>query len=1088
VQKVRVFFREFWPSFLLGLFSIIVFLLNYRSGTWLLGWDNLVPEFNFSLNLQRSFFAAWQEYQGLGLAGGMAHGASLSRELILWPLSLVIPMQLMRYFWTMLMLVAGPIGVWFLTRFLLKQKQENTNHGVAALVAGFFYLFNLATLQYFYVPFETFSSFYGFLPWLMFFSLRFLTSTEKKTTIQLLLVSFLATSAFQVQTLFVVYLLIMVIVLLNYVFSGGILAVKKSIKWFLLTLVANLFWLVPVAYFTVAHSATNIEAQQNQLATPEVILMNQEYGDWFDILSLRGYWFDYLDRNSNGELKYLLAPWRDYLADGSLNLITSGVILAGFLGSIVFVVKYRKTNFSLVILLNLVFIFLLLTAGRAELGGVYRFLEEQVPLFSQIFRTTFTKWSVVFVLFISLGLASLFVAIYELINKFLKPVFVIFIFVLILLPVLPFFRGQLIYDNMKVSFPNEYTELFDFFAHQPKQTRVALLPAESIFGWDFYDWGYRGSGFLWYGLEQPVLSRAFDVFSKPDENFYHQFAFALRTGDLEKIDLVLDIYDVSYLLYDKSVTYSNNLNYETIFNSSDIFSKVFEKNNLVVWQRNKENQSFVSAVNQASWTNYPGGFQLRNAQPIFNQMVTALPLTDNFIAYPFVNQSSFKLNNFFKYDDYLTFKTKINSGKYSFKVPAFESGAKLILLAKMKLDNGVVDLNFAPLARFRVADKELILSSLGSYKFDYSTEEIEKILIEINDQSFILNNGEELTLPVFDLVVGEPVDISLNEIVNGSEERGFFLKNGGDLSSRIESSTWDHLMEEVAFDFSVNQASDFFADVPSFNINLLNLITDISEKTNCDIFSRGSVDKQVNDNKLSYQTDEYGTYCESLKIDDIDTSYDFVVEVAGKNISGRPPKFLITSATDNYVYGQDLLAENDFDSSYLFLAQPFSEEKYFINFEIKSFGEKTISEFSKLDLTYFSLPIDMLNKTELITNSDDDFIGETVVNSTQKIGTGFYIVDLEVKTDEGMVSLSQAYDELWWAVSFENKLLVWSHTLYKGWANAWLLPNGNHQVYLIYLPQVFMTGGFLLLPLVFILVSFSRNKKSINSNQTNLEE
>ncbi len=1079
MQRIKVFFREFWPTFLLGLFSITVFLLNYRSGTWLLGWDNLVPEFNFGLNVQRSFFAAWQEYQGLGLAGGMAHGASLSRELILWPLSLIMPMQLMRYFWTMSMLVIGPIGVWFLTRFLLKQKQADSNYSVAALVAGFFYFFNLATLQYFYVPFETFSSFYGFLPWLIFFSLRFLLSKEKKTTLQLLLVSFLATSAFQVQTLFVVYLLIMVIILLNYVLTGGSWAIKKSVQWALLTLVVNLFWLIPVAYFTFFHSATNLEAQQNQLATPEVILMNQEYGDWSDILSLKGYWFDYLDRNSNGELQYLLEPWRNYLADSSLNLIIGGLILASFLGSVIFVVKYRKTNFSLVILLNLVFIFLLLTAGRAELGGFYRFLEEQVPLFSQIFRTTFTKWSVAFVLFISLGLASLFSVIYELINKFLKPIFVVFVFVLVLLPVIPFFKGQLIYDQMKVSYSDEYFELFDFFANQPKQTRIALLPAESVFGWDFFDWGYRGSGFLWYGLEQPVLSRAFDVFSKSDENFYHQFAFALRTGEAEKINKVLDVYDVSYLLYDKSVSYSNNLDYETIFNSNDDFAKVFEKNNLVVWQRIHENLNFVNPINNARLVDYDGAFQLRNIHPDFNQMVS-LSSTNNFTVLPFINHSSFKLNNFFKYDDYVSFKTGIKPGEYSFKVPAFKKGDKLIVLSRMKLNNGVVELNFAPLARFRVADKEFMLSSLGSYKFDYSPEKVDKIFIEINDQSFILNNDEELTLPIFDLVVGEPIDINLNEIVNGIEERGFLLKNGGELSFKIESSTWDHLLAAVTFDFSLDKNSELLADVPSFNINLLNLITDISENSNCDIFQRGGVDKQVIANKLSYKTTEYGTYCESLKIDDIDTNYDFVVELAGKSIKGRPPKFLITSATDNYVYGQDLLAENDFKSSYLFLAQPFNEEKYFINLEIKSFGQETSSEFTKLDLTYFSLPINTLNKIELKTKNNYDFVGEMVINNTQKIGTGFYMVDLEVKTNEGLLSLSQAYDDFWWAVSFENNLTVWPHTLYKGWANAWLVPTGSHQVYLIYLPQVFMTFGFLLLPVIFIFIIFSKNKKAEN--------
>ena len=122
MQKIKSFLKRFWSIFILIAFSAIVFFLNYEPGSWLLGWDNLVPEFNFSLNLKRSLFSAWQEYQGLGLAGGMAHGASLSRELILWILSPLVPLHFTRYFWVFLMLIIGPVGVWFLTDFIFNNK------------------------------------------------------------------------------------------------------------------------------------------------------------------------------------------------------------------------------------------------------------------------------------------------------------------------------------------------------------------------------------------------------------------------------------------------------------------------------------------------------------------------------------------------------------------------------------------------------------------------------------------------------------------------------------------------------------------------------------------------------------------------------------------------------------------------------------------------------------------------------------------------------------------------------------------------------------------------------------------------------
>jgi len=96
----------FFPLLILGLALYIAFR-NYIPGTWLLGWDNLAPEFDFKINILRSLSAVWQEYQGLGLLGGMAHAADLPRQLILGVASLILPTSFLRYFWTFLMFLVG---------------------------------------------------------------------------------------------------------------------------------------------------------------------------------------------------------------------------------------------------------------------------------------------------------------------------------------------------------------------------------------------------------------------------------------------------------------------------------------------------------------------------------------------------------------------------------------------------------------------------------------------------------------------------------------------------------------------------------------------------------------------------------------------------------------------------------------------------------------------------------------------------------------------------------------------------------------------------------------------------------------------
>ena len=90
-------FKIPFGGFIILLVVIVLGVINHKSGTILTGWDNLHPEFALDVNIKRSLFAVWQEYQGLGLLGGMGHASDLVRQVILLLLSTVIPMELIRY-------------------------------------------------------------------------------------------------------------------------------------------------------------------------------------------------------------------------------------------------------------------------------------------------------------------------------------------------------------------------------------------------------------------------------------------------------------------------------------------------------------------------------------------------------------------------------------------------------------------------------------------------------------------------------------------------------------------------------------------------------------------------------------------------------------------------------------------------------------------------------------------------------------------------------------------------------------------------------------------------------------------------------
>src|SRR3989338_9096191 len=137
--------KRLLPVTLIGFVVVLIAVLNYKPGTILTGWDNLHPEYNFAANIKRSLFAVWQEYQGLGLLGGMGHASDLLRQLFLSIVSFVLPTSFLRYFWTILALLIGSLGTYFLTAHIVKNGHSNWK--LTSLLSALFYVLNLSTVQ-----------------------------------------------------------------------------------------------------------------------------------------------------------------------------------------------------------------------------------------------------------------------------------------------------------------------------------------------------------------------------------------------------------------------------------------------------------------------------------------------------------------------------------------------------------------------------------------------------------------------------------------------------------------------------------------------------------------------------------------------------------------------------------------------------------------------------------------------------------------------------------------------------------------------------------------------------------------------------
>lgn len=551
-------FSSFSPVLIIFLAWFVLVVTNFRTGAHLTGWDNLHPEFDLGINLKRSIFAVWQEYQGVGLLGGMGHAADLVRQIALVPIAILLPDNMVRWFWTLLMLLVGALGAYKLTQILLPKNK--TLSAWASTIAGLYYIFNLSTLQSFYIPFETFTSHFAALPWLLFAEIKVLRDSSKKNLAIFALVSLLASPSYYVPTLFIVTLIALGAV--------GIKSPLRFLKVLVLVFVTNAFWLLPFLYFTFTNGSVVPLAKINQMSTETIFLENKAFGTFQNVALLKGFWFDKIDPDKFGNFAFLMGVWRDY--SKNILFLISGYLLflIGLFGVFTSFKTKKSVNLSFSILF--VFAFTMLMVATPPFSWVGELFRHSLPLFNQAFRFPFTKFSILTSLLYSLMIG---VGVYWIVSRLkyrvVKIISIGGILVIILVYMFPVWKGNLFYKKEQIKIPQEYKETFEFFKKEDPNTRIANFPQQNFWSWNYYRWGYGGSGFLWYGINQPILDRAFDSWSNYNENYYWEISHALYSKDKGEIENVLEKYQINWILVDENIystTNQKSLYYEELKN------------------------------------------------------------------------------------------------------------------------------------------------------------------------------------------------------------------------------------------------------------------------------------------------------------------------------------------------------------------------------------------------------------------------------------------------------------------------------------------------------------------------------------------
>ncbi len=551
--------RNLWPIFIIILAWAAAVLSNYTPGTWLTGWDNLHPEFDFFLNVKRSLTAVWQEYQGPGLLGGMGHAADLPRQIMLWITSLVLPAQLLRWTWTFFMLLIGPLGVYALVRSIQTNAGSPTGTGMKhaalpALVAALFYLFNLTTVQIFTAPFDAFVTHYGVLPWLLWSNWEFLHAPSRKTLLLVAFINIIGMTHAYIPTLFLVYLILLLILCISVLIrSFNKASITRILSLGFITFCINAFWLLPFAHFTITKSPVTVGAKINMMATEEIYLQNKAFGDIKNVATLKSYWYNTADYNpTSGALEPVLGVWRSLEGNNWMVWVRyslAALILFG--GIIALTGKSTRVWGALgIVAIGMV------AVDTPPFVWIIDWLRIHIPLFSQFFRFPFTKWGTALALsysvWLGIGVWWILDRLKTYSSKIISVCVVLIPTSLAIIGAIGMLQGQLVSPKFKLTIPGDYFQLFSKMKELPLG-RIANLPQNIFWGWTYYRWGYSGSGFLWYGIEHPILDRAFDVWTREGEQYYWELSRAIYRKDASAVEAVLSKYDVRYILLDESV-------------------------------------------------------------------------------------------------------------------------------------------------------------------------------------------------------------------------------------------------------------------------------------------------------------------------------------------------------------------------------------------------------------------------------------------------------------------------------------------------------------------------------------------------------
>lgn len=570
-MSVSKFIKNNWGKLVLILVWVVIIVANLKIGHYILGNDNFAPELDPDLSLQRALLSpAWRGYRALGLPSN-SEQADLFRILLYKFSTIFAPNWIVSQGYIFLSLLIGPYFAGLLTKKIGQNSLKIKNGEAIFLISSFIYLFNLKMLHNFYFTLIIFVAAYAFFPMLLYFTWQYVRKPRLGILLLFCLSVLLLSTAGLTITMFLVMIPVWLLFLMLFLWIENE-NTHKAKTFFILTITFFIlisFWTLPFPSYVLNNAIDVQQSYINRQLTPDMI---QSEIDTNSLANVLIYWSNWIDLKFGEQYTFLA---RDFYNNGSIKIFSFFPLVLAILG---IGTLFIKKKWKLLVLVALFLIGVVITTGvNPPLGQIFTWLQENIPLFKQVFRWQSTKFWLLTLLPVTIlggigvgALLDFFTSSQKRskVNNLIHLVIISTFALVFLIWGWPLFRGDLIFPRFYVQVPNQYGELKQFIKEMElDDSRIYLTPEANSLYFRNHDWskdgqrydsvhgpGFWGSGFLYYYLPNPLIEKSLIIDSQLSEDAFEIIKQTYYAEDEQLFTESLQRYEVKLIMSDKSNT------------------------------------------------------------------------------------------------------------------------------------------------------------------------------------------------------------------------------------------------------------------------------------------------------------------------------------------------------------------------------------------------------------------------------------------------------------------------------------------------------------------------------------------------------